>query len=82
MFRALAQTAKRLDPEMAVVPYLGTGATESAQLRSLGINAYGILPFPMVPADEERMHGHDERVGVNALSFGLWLTCAIVEELS
>ena len=70
MFAALARTAKELDSEMAVVPYLGTGATESAQLRSLGINAYGILPFPMVPADEERMHGHDERVPIASLHFG------------
>jgi acetylornithine deacetylase/succinyl-diaminopimelate desuccinylase-like protein len=70
MFTALAQTARELDPEMAVVPYLGTGATESAQLRSLGINAYGILPFPMVPADEARMHGHDERVPITSLHFG------------
>ncbi|MEO7503263.1 MAG: M20/M25/M40 family metallo-hydrolase [Gemmatimonadaceae bacterium] len=70
MFTALARTAKELDPEMAVVPYLGTGATESAELRRLGINAYGILPFPMVPADEERMHGHDERVPIASLHFG------------
>ena len=70
MFTALARTAKELDPEMAVVPYLGTGATESAELRRLGIEAYGILPFPMVPADEERMHGHDERVPIASLHFG------------
>jgi len=70
MFTALARSAKDLDPEMAVVPYMGTGATESAQLRSLGIDAYGILPFPMVPADEERMHGHDERVPIASLHFG------------
>ena len=70
MFAALARTAKELDPELAVVPYLGTGATESAQLRSLGIDAYGILPFPMVPEDEGRMHGHDERVPIASLHFG------------
>jgi acetylornithine deacetylase/succinyl-diaminopimelate desuccinylase-like protein len=70
MFEALARTAKELDPEIAVVPYLGTGATDSAQLRRLGINTYGILPFPMVPDDEERMHGHDERVPIASLHFG------------
>jgi acetylornithine deacetylase/succinyl-diaminopimelate desuccinylase-like protein len=70
MFAALARTARELAPEMAVVPYLGTGATESAELRGIGINAYGILPFPMVPGDEERMHGHDERVPIASLHFG------------
>jgi hypothetical protein len=28
------------------------------------------------------MHGHDERVRVDAVGFGLWLTCGIVEELA
>jgi acetylornithine deacetylase/succinyl-diaminopimelate desuccinylase-like protein len=70
MFAALAATANELDPEMAVVPYLGTGATDSAHLRRIGISAYGLLPFPMTPADEERMHGHDERVPIASLHFG------------
>ncbi|MEO5579992.1 MAG: M20/M25/M40 family metallo-hydrolase, partial [Gemmatimonadaceae bacterium] len=70
MFRAIANAARVLDPEMSVVPYLSTGATDSAHLRRLGIESYGILPFPMVQADEERMHGHDERVPVKSLHFG------------
>lgn len=70
MFDAIASAAKLLDPEMAVVPYLSTGATDSSTLRRLGINAYGLLPFPMVQADEERMHGHDERVPIASLVFG------------
>ncbi|MEP6507838.1 MAG: M20/M25/M40 family metallo-hydrolase [Gemmatimonadales bacterium] len=70
MFSAIATAAKALDPEIAVVPYLSTGGTDSAHLRRLGINAYGILPFPMQQSDEERMHGHDERVPVKSLHFG------------
>lgn len=73
MFRAIESSAKELDPEMAVVPYLGAGATDSAALRRIGINAYGILPFPMEREDEERMHGHDERVSIESLSFGVRL---------
>lgn len=70
MFTALAESVKLLRPDMAVVPYLSTGVTDSARLRRLGVNAYGILPFPMVQADEERMHGHDERVPLESLHFG------------
>lgn len=70
MFEAIAAAAKALDPDIAVVPYLSTGGTDSAHLRRLGINAYGILPFPMQQSDEERMHGHDERVPVKSLHFG------------
>jgi acetylornithine deacetylase/succinyl-diaminopimelate desuccinylase-like protein len=71
MFEAIAASVKELDPEMAVVPYLGAGATDSAALRRIGINAYGILPFPMERDDEERMHGHDERVEIKSLLFGV-----------
>ena len=70
MFNAIAAAARELDPELTVVPYLSTGGTDSAHLRRLGINSYGILPFPMEQEDEERMHGHDERVPLASLHFG------------
>ena len=73
MFEAIAGAARELDPEMTVVPYLSTGSTDSAQLRRAGIESYGILPFPMEQSDEERMHGHDERVPVDSLHFGVRL---------
>lgn len=55
---------------MVVVPYLSTGATDSARLRQLGMQAFGVLPFPMTQGDEDRMHGHDERVPLASLAFG------------
>lgn len=70
MFDAIAKSAVEIDPDLTVVPYLSTGGTDSAHLRRIGINSYGILPFPMEQADEERMHGHDERVPVKSLHFG------------
>ena len=70
MFNAIRDAAFELDPEITVVPYLSTGGTDSAHLRRIGINSYGILPFPMEQEDEERMHGHDERVPLESLHFG------------
>ncbi len=70
MFEAIAETARELNPKIAVVPYLSTGVTDSARLRRIGVQAYGVLPFPMQQSDEERMHGHDERVPVESLHFG------------
>ncbi|HEX2716888.1 MAG TPA: M20/M25/M40 family metallo-hydrolase [Gemmatimonadaceae bacterium] len=70
MFRAIADATKAVDPNMAVVPYMSTGATDSARLRQLGMLAYGILPFPMNQDDEDRMHGNDERVPLASLGFG------------
>ena len=79
MFKAISSSARELDKEIAVVPYLSTGGTDSAQLRRIGINSYGILPFPMQQEDEERMHGHDERIPVASLHFG---TRLIFESIS
>src|SRR4029079_5505904 len=57
MFEAIASAASALDPDMAVVPYLSTGATDSSALRRLGINAYGLLPFPMISHRVEGIEG-------------------------
>jgi acetylornithine deacetylase/succinyl-diaminopimelate desuccinylase-like protein len=73
MFLAIVDAARELDPTIAVVPYLSTGFTDSARLRRLGIQAYGVLPFPMGEADERRMHGADERVPLKSLHFGVRL---------
>jgi acetylornithine deacetylase/succinyl-diaminopimelate desuccinylase-like protein len=63
-------------PDMVTVPYLSTGATDNARLRAVGIQAYGLLPFPLTQEDEGRMHGHDERVPISSLRFGLQVVYA------
>jgi acetylornithine deacetylase/succinyl-diaminopimelate desuccinylase-like protein len=70
MFTAIAESVKALAPGMVTVPYLSTGATDSARLRQLGIQAFGVLPFPMNQDDEDRMHGNDERIPLPSLEFG------------
>jgi acetylornithine deacetylase/succinyl-diaminopimelate desuccinylase-like protein len=82
MFEAIAASARELDPEIAVVPYLSTGVTDSAQLRRLGVNCYGLLPFPMAQEDEERLHGHDERVPIESLHFGTRLIYESVRRIA
>ena len=70
MFTAIRESAQALDPSLAVVPYLSTGATDSARLRTWGMQAFGLLPFPMNQDDEDRMHGNDERIPLASLEFG------------
>jgi acetylornithine deacetylase/succinyl-diaminopimelate desuccinylase-like protein len=71
MFAAIRESALALDPSLAVVPYMSTGATDSARLRNWGMQAFGLLPFPMNQDDEDRMHGNDERVSLAGLDFGV-----------
>ncbi|MFP5356334.1 MAG: M20/M25/M40 family metallo-hydrolase, partial [Gemmatimonadota bacterium] len=82
MFRAIADSVAQLDPRILTVPYLSTGATDSATLRKAGIACYGILPFPLTQDDEDRMHGHDERVPVDSLAFGVRLVHGVVERMT
>lgn len=78
LFDAIAATARALVPGITVAPYLSAGVTDSARLRRLGVKAYGILPFPLTPDDEGRMHGVDERVPIAALGFGVRLVFGAV----
>lgn len=82
MFDAIAAAAREIDPDITVVPYLSTGGTDSSHLRRAGISSYGILPFPMRQPDEERMHGHDERVPVESLHFGTRLIFESIRRVS
>jgi acetylornithine deacetylase/succinyl-diaminopimelate desuccinylase-like protein len=70
MFSAIADAVRSVDSSIAVVPYMSTGATDSARLRAWGVQTYGVLPFPLAPEDEGRMHGNDERVPIESLLFG------------
>ena len=82
MFVAMRDAIAELDPTIATVPYLSTGATDSAHLRALGVHAYGILPFPLDPVDENRMHGADERVPLESLQFGTRLLFGAVSRIA
>jgi acetylornithine deacetylase/succinyl-diaminopimelate desuccinylase-like protein len=69
-------------PGVPVVPLLSTGATDSAQLRSAGIRAYGMLPFALTTDDAARMHGNDERMPVASLGLGLQFLYGVTAEIA
>ena len=66
MFVALERAQKRVFPDAITVPFMQTGATDSAQLRAKGVQAYGI-GVPMDDDDLHRVHGNDERVSLAAV---------------
>ena len=82
MYAAIAESVGELDARTVVVPYLSTGATDSARLRRMGVKAYGLLPFPLAGGDEERMHTHDERVSLDAIAYGVRLVYGIVRRMT
>ncbi len=82
VFKALSNSAGKVWPSAKVIPFMSTGATDSAELRSIGVNCYGILPFPLTEEDEARMHGHDERVSLKSFAEGLEFIYRAVEEIA
>jgi len=66
MFAALERAQKRLFPDAITIPVLLTGATDSAQLRAKGVQAYGIGSV-LSEEDSNRFHGNDERISIDGL---------------
>jgi acetylornithine deacetylase/succinyl-diaminopimelate desuccinylase-like protein len=70
----------RADPEGTAVPMMITPGTDAKALAQLSIPCYGFAPmrleadFPFL----ELFHGHDERVPVSALAFGLPVLAEVV----
>lgn len=82
MYAAIRDALGMLAPGVPAVPFLSTGATDSAPLRRAGVKAYGLLPFPLTEEDEGRMHGHDERVSVSSLAFAVRLSWEILDRIA
>ncbi|MEK6299525.1 MAG: M20/M25/M40 family metallo-hydrolase [Acidobacteriota bacterium] len=79
MFRALERVQARLFPGAVTLPQMMTGATDSAQLRAKGVQAYGV---GTVISDRElaTIHGNDERASVDGLGkFVEFLYRAVIE---
>src|SRR5262249_49781457 len=80
MYRALERAGQRVFGA-PTLPILQTGATDSAELRAKGVQAYG-LSIPKTEDDLRRIHGNDERVSVEALGQLLQLIHPAVEDVA
>jgi acetylornithine deacetylase/succinyl-diaminopimelate desuccinylase-like protein len=61
------------DPEAMAAPMMITPGTDAKALATIGIPTYGFAPLQLGPEVPflSLFHGHDERVPVSALHFGL-----------
>ena len=69
MFRAIEEVSKQLFPDATVLPIMQTGATDMAQIRAKGVQAYGFGPAESIEdmQSERGAHGNDERISEQAL---------------
>jgi acetylornithine deacetylase/succinyl-diaminopimelate desuccinylase-like protein len=66
MYRALERSGAAVYPGAVTLPLVLAGATDMAQLRAKGVQAYG-LGSVMTEDDQGRIHGNDERVSVEGM---------------
>ncbi|ARC56824.1 putative succinyl-diaminopimelate desuccinylase [Frondihabitans sp. 762G35] len=72
LVEAIVSTLGRHDPGAPVLPYLLSGGTDNKALSLLGIEGYGFAPLRL-PEEMDfpaMFHGVDERVPLDALTFG------------
>ena len=72
LFETLREILQAADPDGEPVPILLPGATDARFFSRLGIQTYGYLPMRL-PAEFDffhQIHGPDERIPVDALTFG------------
>jgi acetylornithine deacetylase/succinyl-diaminopimelate desuccinylase-like protein len=78
-FHALERAQQKVFPGVPTIPVMQVGATDSAQLRAKGVQAYDIGTL-MSADDLKRVHGNDERIQVAGFGqFVQFLYTATVE---
>ena len=78
--RLMDSALRTADPEGVPVPMMITPGTDAKSLASLGIPCYGFAPVRLDPDVPflSLFHGHDERLPVSALAFGLPVLAEVV----
>jgi len=71
--RLMTEALQAAEPGCAVAPMMITPGTDAKALAQLGIPTYGFAPLRLEPEMPflSLFHGHDERVPVSAIQFGL-----------
>jgi acetylornithine deacetylase/succinyl-diaminopimelate desuccinylase-like protein len=67
-------------PGVVVMPYMSAGASDSAFTRAAGIPSYGVDGI-FQDIDDDRAHGRDERVGIEAFNQGLEFSYRLMKDL-
>ncbi|MCA1553356.1 MAG: M20/M25/M40 family metallo-hydrolase, partial [Chloroflexi bacterium] len=80
LFDKIKAVMKRNVPDGVVVPSLVVGGTDARHQTKLGTQVYGFSPSNAADSESERVHGHNERVHVDDLLYGVKAMYDIVAE--
>ena len=77
----VAQLAHSMWPHVPIIPTMATGFSDDRQTRNAGIPSYDISGV-WSDVDENRAHGRDERVGVQAFDESVEFTYRLIKAMS
>jgi len=82
LFKAIEQHLNSVEPDATVMPYMAAGASDAKLFAQLGIQCYGFAPMLIDPGEayDGLIHGHDERITLKALAFGVRLLAQTVRD--
>ncbi len=83
LWEALVRNLRKHDPKAVVIPILLAGGTDAKHLEPIGVHTYGFSPMHYPPDFDWRglVHGHNERLPVVALDWGIHVLYDTVMEL-
>lgn len=85
LFTAIQTAIRSLDPSAVVAPYLFPAVSDSRFLAPLGVISYGFDPMqpePGWPMPQTLAHGHDERISIANMDFGMRILHSVIESIS
>jgi acetylornithine deacetylase/succinyl-diaminopimelate desuccinylase-like protein len=85
VFDIIRRQVERREPDAQVVPYLIPGFTDAKYFTKMGARWYGFSPVKIEKGSGIRFadmfHGHDERVPVAGLAWGVEVLDAVVRDV-
>jgi len=81
-FLVLQRTIAEIFPDAIVVPGPCLGATDSHHFQAIAVDTYRFLPIRVSADDLERIHGVDERIGVENYARLVGFLGRLIENLS
>jgi acetylornithine deacetylase/succinyl-diaminopimelate desuccinylase-like protein len=81
LYNAIVAVVHDYYPEAAIVPSVETGFTDSHWFRDLGIASYGFDPFLVPEADQNGVHGNNERLSVDNVRRGTAMMLDLVKRV-
>ena len=80
IMRKIGALAHSMWPGVPVIPTMATGFSDDRQTRNAGIPSYDVSGV-WIDADENRAHGRDERVGIEAFDESVEFTYRLVKAM-